>query len=787
MSLSPETCLANRYKILSRLGAGGMGEVYRATDLRLGRDVAIKVLPEHLASNPDSLARFEREARAIAALSHPNILAIHDFGNDNGISFAVMELLEGENLRARFKGCALPWRKSCEIALAIAEGLSAAHSKGVIHRDLKPDNIFLTSDGQIKILDFGLAQWKQIQPQQDLSSAPTEAEFTKSGIVMGTVPYMSPEQVRGISVDTRSDIFSFGCVLYEMITGTHAFAGSTAADTMAAILKEDPKELDGLKSKIPLELARIVEHCLAKNPEQRFQSVRDIAIDLKPILSEQTVVPTAAVTPRLRMRPAFWAGIVLVLIVVTASIFFFTQHKPIQSVAILPFTNESNDPNAEYFSDGITDSLINTLSQLPNLKVIARSTAFNYKNQKIDPQKIGKDLKVEAVVMGRVKEQGNLLIINADLIRVSDGAQLWGETYHRTQSDVIALQENISKEIAENLRLKVSGIQKKILEKRPTENAEAYRLYLKGMYFWWKNTIEDYEKSLDCFQKAIDLDPTYPLAYVGLGNYYMALAFEGLQRPKDACPRAEAAFQRAGELDPYEPAGINGLGCVNFFYKWKWEKAERDLKLALKFSRDRKFRSYAQFLLAMGRIDEALKEMRVSVEADPLSRMLNVNLGQYLIVAKRYDEAIEQLKQTIEMDPNYDAAHFSLANAYEHTGLYDEAISEYRKGYLAAGDEEAAQIFETAEGQSGYRESIKLIADGTVNALLEMSKEKYISPIIIAKQYAQLDNKEEAFQWLEKAFQERSTQLVFLKTDPNWDNLRSDPRFADLMRRVGLP
>jgi tetratricopeptide (TPR) repeat protein len=389
--------------------------------------------------------------------------------------------------------------------------------------------------------------------------------------------------------------------------------------------------------------------------------------------------------------------------------------------------------------------------------------------------------------MGKVKEQGNLLIISADLIRVSDGSQLWGETYNRTLSDVITLQENISKQIAENLRLRVTGDQRKIFEKHPTDNAEAYRLYLKGMYFWRKNTIEDYQKSLDAFQKAIDLDPTYALAYAGLGVYYQGVAFEGLQIPKEAYPRAQAAFRKALELDPELPSAHVGLANIKFYFEWQWQEAEQDLRRYIEKDRNHSPRAFSLFLLAMGRVEEAIKDIRISLNRDPLSRYLNVNLGQYLIVAKRYDEAIEQLMETIETDPNYDAAHFSLASAYERKGMFDEAISEYRKGYLAAGDQEAAQIFETAQGESGYRESIKVIADGTVNALLEMSKEKYISPIIIAKQYAQLDNKEEAFRWLEKAYEERSTQLVFLKTDLNWDNLRSDPRFADLMHRVGLP
>ena len=485
MPLTPGTRLGP-YEILSQLGAGGMGEVYRARDSRLERDVAIKVLPVHLAKDPDALARFEREAKAVAALSHPNILAIHDFGNDQGVSFTVTELLEGETIRGRLAQSPVPWRKAVEIGIATAEGLSAAHSKNIIHRDLKPENIFLTTDARVKILDFGLAR-----VGAPLSNTPAAADaMTEPGTIMGTVDYMSPEQVRGVTAEATSDIFSLGAVLYEMICGQKVFSRGSAAETMSAILHEEPRQISRSGKSVPLELERVIHHCLEKNPQERFQSARDLAFALKATLTESGISKAAA--PRAK--------------------------KAIDSLAVLPFSNAGNDPNLDYLSDGITENLINNLSQLPKLRIVPRSIVFRYKGRDVDPQAVGRELGVRALLTGRVALRGDMLNIQTELVNVEEQSQLWGQQYNRKFSDIFAVQEEISNEICEKLRVQLSGEQKKRLTKRHTENTEAYQLYLKGRYYWNRRNPEWVNKGIEYFRQAIEKDPLFAPAYAGMAD-----------------------------------------------------------------------------------------------------------------------------------------------------------------------------------------------------------------------------------------------------------------------------
>jgi eukaryotic-like serine/threonine-protein kinase len=782
MSISAGTTLSGRYRVLSPLGAGGMGEVYRAKDLRLSRDVAVKVLPEHLSRNAQALSRFEREAKAVAALSHSNIFSIYDFGIDDGVHFAVMELLEGETLRKRIQRSALPWRKAVEIAVALAEGLSAAHSKGIIHRDLKPENVFLTSTGGVKILDFGLARMEMLEPTSDQTSAPTISR-TEPGMLMGTVPYMSPEQVKGEQLDARSDIFSLGSVLYEMLTGARAFHRKSVGETLAAILNEEPPLLSKLDKQLSPELDPLIAHCLEKNKEQRYQSARDLAFDLKAILSDSGVLKTHAAVIRVsRIRPAIWVVALLVVLAISGSFYLWkNRDQPIHSVAIMPFVNGAKNPDAEYLSDGITESIIGSLSQIPQLRVMAQATVFTYKGKVVDPRKVGRELKVDAVVAGRVTQQGETLLIRADLVNVADGAELWGHQYSQSLSDVLFVQEAISKEITRNLRLRLTGEQERLLAAHPTENPEAYKLYLKGMYYWWKSTEEDYERSREYFQQAIDLDPGYAQAYSGLGDYYQALAMEGYQAPREAWPKAQAARKKALEIDSSLSATHPGDAGYKFFYLWDWSGADQA------YRQTHNYRVYSWLLLITGHYEEAVKEAKLAVERDPLNRATSVNVGQVLNWAGRYDEAIEYLQKTLEMDPNYDAALFSLADAYVRKGMYEDAISNTKRAYVLVGNDYAAELFSNATGKSGYDGAQKLLAKQNLEPLLELSKQKYVSPLEIAALYARLDQKDEAFQWLEKAYQDRSGLLVFLKMDPDWDPIRSDPRFADLVKRIGLP
>src|SRR5712692_7278870 len=459
MQLSPGTHLGP-YEILSAIGAGGMGEVYRARDPRLARDVAIKVLPEHLSKDPQALARFEREAKAVAALSHPNILAIFDVGSEQGLSYAVTELLEGETLRTRLGRGAMAWRKAAETGAALADGLAAAHAKGITHRDLKPDNIFLTSDGRVKILDFGLARFTPAASPSD--EGMTQGE-TQVGTVVGTVGYMSPEQVRGAAVGPSSDIFSLGCVLHEMISGRRAFLGKTPAETLSAILRDNPAELTGTGVQIPQELERLIAHCLEKNAEERFQSARDLAFGLKAALGGSGASTGSQPAPP-------------------------ESTKAANSIAVLPFANASRDPDAEYLSDGITESIINSLTQIGQLRVTPRSKVFRYKGQDVDPQAAGRELGVRVVLAGRVVQRGETLVVGTELIDVLEGSQLWGERYNRKFADIFAVEEEIARKISESLRMKLSGEEKKRLGKRFTENSEAYQLYLKGRHYWVKRT-----------------------------------------------------------------------------------------------------------------------------------------------------------------------------------------------------------------------------------------------------------------------------------------------------------
>jgi len=554
-----------RYQMLSLLGAGGMGEVYRAKDTRLGREVAVKILPPHLADDPEALSRFEREARAVAALSHPNILAIHDFGTEHGVSYAVMELLEGETLGARLKRSALEWREAVEIGIAVTEGLQAAHAKGIIHRDLKPENIFLTTEGRVKILDFGIARVKR-QVSVEAPSWSTVAETTQPGTVRGTVVYMSPEQVRGEVVEAPSDLFSFGSVCYEMLTGEQLFARESTAETMAAILRDDPPALAGSGRAIPEELERLIRDCLEKGQAERYQTARELLTDLKQLkqrleLQADSASVMSGRTARPSRRPR--------------------SGKAINSLAVLPLANASADAQAEYLSDGITESLINSLSHLPQLRVMARSTVFRYKGQAVDPQEVGRQLQVQAVLLGRVLPLGDQLVIKTELVDVADGSQLWGEQYHRRLSDIFAVQEEIAQEISEKLRLKLRGEEQRRLTKRYTENTEAYRHYLKGRYHWNKRTEEGMRKGIEYFRQALEEDPTYALAYAGLADCYQSLSNYNFLSPKEAMPRARAAIMKALEIDETLAEAHTSLAYLRTMYDWDWLGARRNLSAPL--------------------------------------------------------------------------------------------------------------------------------------------------------------------------------------------------------------
>ena len=751
MPLAPGTFLGP-YEILQPIGSGGMGDVYRARDSRLDRHVAIKVLPEHLARDPEALGRFEREAKAVAALSHPNILAIHDFASDQGVWFAVTELLEGETLRGRVDAGPLAWRKAVETAMAVADGLSAAHAKGIIHRDLKPDNIFLTSDGRVKILDFGLARWRDASSHEGAARAETEP-----GTVLGTVNYMSPEQVRGIQADPPSDIFSLGCVIYEMVAGKQAFSRSSGAETMAAILHDEPPELTSSGKRIPQDVDRVIRHCLEKNPHERFQSARDLAFALKALLADSATVRAAS--PR--------------------------SKRTIDALAVLPFTNASGDPNADYLSDGITESLINGLSQLPKLRIVARSVVFRYKGRDADPQTIGQELNVRALLTGRVMQRGENLNVQAELVDVASGSQLWGEQYNRKFADIFAVQEEIAQQISDKLRFKLTGDEKKRLSKRHTQNSEAYQLYLKGRYYWNRRLPDRVKKGIEYFQQAIEQDPNFAPAYAGIADCYGSLVVYGAVAPHDAFPKIKAAAAKALDVDENLAEAHTSMGFAKTFYDWDWKGAEREFQRAfeLKLNYAPAHHYCSLLYTVLSRSEEAVAESKMAQEIEPLSIAISSGVALAYYYARRYDEAMQESRRTIELDPSFIVAYFCLGLAEEQKGMYTEAIASHEKAVqVGPGIPRSLAALGHAYALAGQSDRARKIID----ELNQASSQRYIPPVEVVPIYAALGEVDHLFEWIDKACEDRSLWLACLPVDPRLAGARSDPRFQTLLRRLNL-
>ncbi len=777
------------YEVLSPIGAGGMGEVYRARDTRLGRDVAIKVLPDRIAHDPDALSRFDREARAVAALSHPNILSIFDFGTEGGIIYSVTELLEGETLRGQLDAGPISQKQTVDYALQIAKGLSAAHEKGIVHRDLKPENLFVGRDGHLKILDFGLAKHEAPVALSEQTNAPTVSRHTEPGTVMGTVGYMSPEQVRGRPADHRCDIFSFGAVLYEMLTGRRAFRGDTAVETMNAILKEEPRELVGSASAVSPALERVVRHCLEKSPEERFQSARDIAFALGEASSGSAASPAASAAQPARsraFRPLLWAAGVAAL--AAAVLWLRPGARTLDSLAVLPFVNAGGDPNAEYLSDGITESLINSVSQIPGIKVISRASAFHYKGKDVGARTVGKELGVRAVLTGRIVQRGDALSIRAELVDARDDTHLWGEQYNRRLSDILAVQEEIAKDISGKLRQRLTGEEKKRLTKRYTENAEAYGLYLKGRYHWNKRTGEDLQKGIGYFQQAIEKDPTYALAYAGLADSYAILFFYAGLPSRETYPKAKAAALKALEIDDTLAQPHATLAAVHERFDWDFLAAEKEYRRAIEL--DPKYPTthhwYSLYLSEVGRHEQAIAEAERAYVLDPLSLVLGTVRAYVFYYARQYDRAIEAARKTLELDKGVYGAHLYLGWALEQKKMYPEAITALEEAVRLSGRSiNTVADLGHAYAVSGRREeAMRLIEE-----LKGWSERGYDPLANIAQVHAGLGQNDEAIRWLEKAYQTRSAWLISLalKVDPRWDALASDARFQDLLRRIGFP
>jgi eukaryotic-like serine/threonine-protein kinase len=759
-----------------------MGEVYRAKDTRLGREVAVKVLPSSFSTDPDRLRRFEQEARAASSLNHPNILTVHDVGAQEGAPYVVSELLEGDTLRARLAGGPLPPRRALGYSLQIAQGLAAAHEKGIVHRDLKPENVFVTRDGRVKILDFGLAKLTRAdEGSANRSNLPTESGGTDPGVVLGTLGYMSPEQVRGKPTDPRSDIFSFGAILYEMLSGRRAFHGDSAADTMSAILMKDPPELSATNREIPAGLDRIVRHCLEKDPEQRFHSAHDLAFDLEAASDISASSPVAATPRRLRLSRV---GVVLVaaaLLLASAAVVFWPRGKAIESLAVLPFVNANHDANVDYLSDGVTDGVINSLSQLPNLVVMSRDSVRGYRGRDISAQAAGRELKVQAVLKGSFDQRGNDLLVDAELVDVRNNGHLWGGQFHRRLAEMPAVQEEMARQISAKLRGGLSAQGNKPLTRRYTENPEAYQLYLRGRYLWEQRTEKTIQDGINYFDQAIALDPGYSLAYAGLADAYAVSTAYSFLPPADAVPKARAAAEKALEIEQDLAHPHATLGYVLGFHDWNWAAAEEEFKKAL--SIEPRYATahlwYGLLLLSVKRTDEAIAEMSRGHEIDPFSGVILQNLSRSYLFSRQYDRAIEEGGKT----PNVAFAHMRVAEAYAAKGMPGQAASEFQR---------AAELFGPlpsglwATGQARAVEGRRAEALKAIEEMAALSTRRYVSPAYTAYVFMRLGEKDLTLEWLEKAMTDHSFELIFLPLHPVWDPLRTDPRFAAILRRLNL-
>ncbi|HLN99372.1 MAG TPA: protein kinase [Pyrinomonadaceae bacterium] len=820
--LSPGTQLG-RYEILSQLGVGGMGEVYLAEDKKLERRVALKILPADMTAHHDRMRRFVLEAKAVSALNHPNIITIFEIEQIDSVNFIATEFIDGETLRQRLRGVPMKLGEVLDVGGQIASALAAAHAAGIVHRDIKPENVMLRRDGIVKVLDFGLAKLTERPPPEWVDpEAPTSVK-TDPGTVVGTPIYMSPEQARGFQVDARTDIFSLGVLVYEMVAGRLPFDGSHTNEILAAILSDkEPAPLARFTRQVPAELERIVAKALHKNREERYQTIKDMQLDLKSLKhrldfdaeversqppemsSERTTAaaapstvggPTAQtmpVTESLAHRANHKRSLIIalpLLIVAVASLtyrFYLARPAPaIDSIAVLPFVNSSNDANAEYLSDGISEALINSLTELQGLRVIARSTAFHYKGKEVDPQAVGRELNVRAVLMGQVRQMGDTLNIQVDLVDTTTGAQLWGQEYERNASDVLSVKQAIAREVTEKLSLRLSEAQQQRLVKRDTTNAEAYQFYLRGRYFWNKRTAQGIEKAIDQFQQAIDRDPNYALGYVGLADCYGLLEEYAGVPASETLPKARAAADRALQIDDSLSEGHASSGLV-FQQMWRWAETEEEFKRAISLNPNYPTAHHwlSIYFRAKGQLDDSLREINRAQELDPLSPVIGQNIAEIDLLKNDLSTAIAQCQRIIELDPNFPGAHDELGFAYLKQRRYEEAIAEFQKTVALSGNASRYQ------GDLGYCYAVTG-RRAEAQAILKELEVKYARREAVgqylADVYAGLGDRDQAFSWLQRDIERGSgIRLPFIKWWFTFDSLRSDPRYADLVRRMGL-
>lgn len=812
------------YQIIKSLGFGGMGRVYLGLDERLNRQVAVKLLSNYDASESERMRRFRQEALAASALNHPNILTIYEIGEFEGTNFITTEFVDGLTLRARMKAGALPAELALDVAIQIASALSAAHAEGIIHRDIKPENVMLRGDGLVKVLDFGIAKF--VQPEghetQDLVA-------TMAGAIIGTASYMSPEQARGVLIDTRSDIWSLGVVMYEMVARRLPFNGNTPADMIAAVLEREPPALPGDGSVALQSLERIIFKALQKERENRYQTAGEMLIDLKQLKQKLEQAgdargsdsPTAFASQKEVARPPLeakkvishsstleeagkthssaeyivgrikehkYAMLVLLILIAVAVFtyrsFLLNQSQPIESIAVMPFTNESGNSDIDYLSDGMTDMLISSLSQLPKLSVKARGSVFRYKGKDVTPQQVGKELHVQAILTGRVVQLGNALTLHIELVDVETETALWSGDYNRSLSNLVTLQSEIARDVSQKLRTRLSGAEVQRVTKDYTANAEAYQLYLKGRFNIFKLTPPEIQKGISYFQQAIQIDPNYALAYAGLADAYRSLVLSAEMLPTEFLPKAKVAAQKGIEIDETLAEAHTSLAITIFWYDWNWNEAENQYKRALELNPNSDTHLfYAHLLSNTGRSAEALVEIRRARELDPYSPFINTLEGQFLIYAGKPDEALARLREAFELAPDFWFPHVFAASAYIDKGMFPEAIAEARRAKELSSVQTISVAFEGyALAKLGKRDEARAALSG----LLKLSQERFVPPYHIALIYNALGDDDEALAWLKRGFEQRDPKMTFLKVEPKWNNLREDPRFQDLLRRVGF-